>query len=161
MKVAAQDKLTALPGLFQDLMACPLFDMTHGCLPLEDALFVFYTDDEPILVGSAPHVDEMQLLAPSVRLTAKIHIRNYHSQDAHPPAFTRPREWAAHVRKPNAPIKARWLVVADPVTRMMLEIFAAQKLGLTLCHPQVKKAMQRPPALAESETRLPRAMAGL
>lgn len=128
--------------------------MTRGILPDENALYIFYTEGEPILTGSVPHVDELALLAPSFRASHKVHIRNYRSHEPAPPAFTRPRALAAHARRWPAPIQARWLAVEDTTTRMMLEIFAAQTLGLNLCHPQIRNALLETPASPPGPNRI-------
>ena len=67
-------RLAAVPELYRRLMAQPLKALTRARLPASGAVYVFYQEDEPIHVGSPPHLEE-QMLAPSLRLAlaARVH----------------------------------------------------------------------------------------
>ena len=69
-----QQRLASVPDLFRRLMARPLEPLTRARLPAAGAVYVFYQEDEPIHVGSPPHLEE-RLLAPSLRLAlaARVH----------------------------------------------------------------------------------------
>jgi len=161
MNEAMQDMLESLPGLFNELMERPLIELVKGRLPTHDALYVFYIGDEPILVGSVPYVDELQLLAGSVRLKHNVHIRNYDSSEPPPLGPFRPRPLGGFNLEKRAPLKARWLEMPSPKRRMIFEVFAAQKLGLSVTHPELKRAITAPKTPLAADTRLPETVSGL
>lgn len=130
-----QAKLSALPGLFRSLTDQPLRPLTQARLPERAAVDLFYQGGEPVLVGSPPHIQEARLLAPSVRLgIAASAVGNggavrIEMSDAAPDSRGRP------------PVNARWLAVADEDHRMLLELYAAQALGLSVSHPRIKAGL--------------------
>lgn len=140
MTLALKDhdqRLAAVPDLFRSLMEQPLHPLTRARLPTRAAVYVFYHGDEPIHVGSPPHLEERRMLAPSVRLSlaARVHrpvgggvLRISVSE---PP----PR----HGRR--EPIAARWLPLPDDQDRLLLELYAAQTLGLSMSHPRVRASL--------------------
>lgn len=52
-----------MPDLLRRLLDQPLRPLTRARLPERDALYLFYHGEEPVLVGSPPHVDEVRTLA--------------------------------------------------------------------------------------------------
>lgn len=125
-------RLAAVPELYRRLMAQPLKALTRARLPAQGAVYVFYQEDEPIHVGSPPHLEE-RMLAPSLRLALAAQV--------HKPSIGAPR---ISVSEPaprpgrRKPIKARWLSVPDSHDRLLLELYAAQTLGLSVSHPKVR-----------------------
>lgn len=124
-----ETRLSAMPDLFRRLLDQPLHPLTRARLPVRDALYVFYQDEEPILVGSPPHVEEVRLLAPSVRLSQKIGAHGPRRASKPSPAMTR------------KPVSARWLPLEDEDDRMLLELYAAQSLGLSVSHPRIRQGL--------------------
>ncbi len=139
MRGAGTDKLSAMPELFQALMARPLVPLTRGRLPHRDGLYVFYEHGEPLLAGSPPHLNELRLLAPSFRGGFSLQISD-RPLPANPATMATRQRPVAKRPRPN-PIEARWLVVADHTQRAGLEIYAAHKLGLTISHPELRRAV--------------------
>lgn len=134
------EKLSALPALYAALVASTPVALTKGRLPRKDCLYIFYEDGEAILTGSPPHLDEVRLLAPSFRAGFKVRMSNV------PPEG--PLETALKSRKADnfpskriEPIQAQWLHVENGELRMMLEVYVAQKLGLTLTHQKIRDAL--------------------
>jgi hypothetical protein len=125
-------RLAAVPELYHRLMAQPLKALTRARLPASGAVYVFYQEDEPIHVGSPPHLEE-QMLAPSLRLSlaARMH-RPSHGAIRVSVSEPAPRPG----RRP--PIKARWLTLPNDHDRLLLELYAAQTLGLSVSHPKVR-----------------------
>ena len=127
-----EQRLATVPDLFRRLMARPLEPLTRARLPAVEAVYVFYQEDEPIHVGSPPHLEE-RLLAPSLRLALAARV--------HQPRHGVPR---ISVSEPaprpgrRQPIQARWLSVPDGHDRLLLELYAAQTLGLSVSHPKVR-----------------------
>jgi len=125
-------RLAAVPELYRRLMAQPLKALTRARLPESGAVYVFYQEGEPIHVGSPPHLEE-RMLAPSLRLALAAQV--------HKPSHGAPR---ISVSEPSPrpgrrkPIKARWLSVPDGHDRLLLELYAAQTLGLSVSHPKVR-----------------------
>lgn len=132
MTDAADAKLTTLPELFRDLMAQPLRPLTRARLPDRAAVYVFYQDDEPVHVGSPPHVEAVRLLSPSVRLAVSMTAGHDATPKVETPA-------APQGRRP--PIAARWLRLPDDEDRLLLELYAAQSLGLSVSHPRIKAGL--------------------
>lgn len=128
-------KLSALPDLFRNLMDQPLRPLTQARLPDRAAVYLFYQGDEPVHVGSPPHIEEVRMLASSVRLTVSVSAT--------------PGGGAVRVEAPDAmahtaarpPVAARWLPLADDDHRMLLELYAAQSLGLSVSHPRIKAGL--------------------
>lgn len=127
-----QQRLATVPDLFRRLMARPLEPLTRARLPAAGAVYVFYQEDEPIHVGSPPHLEE-RLLAPSLRLAlaARVHQRG-HGVPLISVSEPAPRPGR------RQPIQARWLHVQDGHDRLLLELYAAQTLGLSVSHPKVR-----------------------
>lgn len=125
-------KLSALPDLFRSLMEQPLRPLTRARLPDRTAVYIFYLDGEPVQVGSPPHVEEARLLAPSVRLGVVA------STSQSGGAVRVEVVDAAPDGRGRAPVNARWLPLADDGHRMLLELYAAQSLGLSVSHPRIK-----------------------
>jgi len=127
-----QQRLATVPDLFRRLMARPLEPLTRARLPAAGAVYVFYQEDEPIHVGSPPHLEE-RLLAPSLRLAlaARVH------QPGHGVPLISVSEPAPRPGR-RQPIQARWLNVPDGHDRLLLELYAAQTLGLSVSHPKVR-----------------------
>lgn len=136
--MVAPDRLSALPGLYNRLMEQPRMPVVRGFLPQEEALYVFYVRDEPVLTGAPPHLDEASLLYPSFR--ASVSIQLVRDQSLADSIFSNFRQRAVpFAPMAVAPIEARWLKIADAYDRLMLEIFVSQKLGLSVSHPKVRK----------------------
>ena len=74
-------RLAAVPDLFRRLMARPLEPLTRARLPASGAVYVFYQEDEPIHVGSPPHLEE-RMLAPSLRLSLAARVKRQGSGEA-------------------------------------------------------------------------------
>lgn len=135
MTAATRDhdqRLAAVPDLYRRLMAQPLKALTRARLPLSGAVYVFYQEDEPIHVGSPPHLEE-RMLAPSLRLTLAARWRQ--------PINGAPRislSEPAPREGRRRPIQARWLPLPDDHDRLLLELYAAQTLGLSMSHPKVR-----------------------
>ena len=132
-----EQRLATVPDLFRRLMARPLQSLTRARLPASEAVYVFYQEDEPIHVGSPPHLEE-QMLAPSLRLAlaAQVHKPSHGAARisvSEPPPRPGRRK----------PIKARWLAVPDGHDRLLLELYAAQTLGLSVSHPKVRAELLR------------------
>ena len=117
--------MTRLPQLFRQLMQVPLQPLRHGTLPDAEALYVFYYDQDPISVGSVPHIDQTRLLWPSVRLGLRL-------QPGQSPVTEAPPS----IRQQQI-LQARWLKLIDAEDRKLLELFAAQSLGLSITHPEL------------------------
>jgi hypothetical protein len=77
-------RLSAVPELYRRLMAQPLEPLTRARLPAHGAVYVFYQDDEPIHVGSPPHLEERRMLAPSLRLALAARVQKSGAGDAAP-----------------------------------------------------------------------------
>ncbi|MGH7020516.1 MAG: hypothetical protein ACREEY_11575 [Brevundimonas sp.] len=125
-------RLAAVPDLYRRLMAQPLYPLTRARLPASGAVYVFYQEDEPIHVGSPPHLEE-GMLAPSLRVALAAQV--------HKPSNGIPR---IRLSEPTPregrrrPIQARWLTVPDGRDRLLLELYVAQTLGLSVSHPKVR-----------------------
>ena len=118
-----------MPDLLQRLLGQPLLPLTKARLPDTEALYLFYHDEEPILVGSPPHIDEVRTLSPSVRLAQTVSpcglgLADVSTRDHAPP-----------------PMTARWLRLNDEEDRVMLELYAAQALGLSVSHPRIRAGL--------------------
>jgi len=127
-------RLAGVPDLFRRLMDQPLKSLTRARLPTPGAVYVFYHDDEPIHVGSPPHLEERRMLAPSLRLSLAAKVQ-------HPVGGGAPRVSVSEPSRDlgrNRPIKARWLPLPDDRDRLLLELYAAQTLGLSVSHPRVR-----------------------
>lgn len=135
------DMLSALPGLYAELMERPRTPMVRGMLPFEDALYVFYQQDEPILTGSMPYLDLPSLLYPSYRGSISILVAREISDQS--PFSNMRRRVTSIGPSSRAPVEARWLRIDSPTERMLLEIFTAQKLGITVTHPKIINALPR------------------
>lgn len=135
-----KEKLSALPDMFRNLMEQPLRPLTRARLPQRGAVYLFYLDDEPIHVGSPPHLEEVRLLAPSVRLSQTVSARRPAGGDRLVVAV-HPETLPGGLRTGRTPLSARWLSLPDPEDRMLLEVFAAQTLGLSVSHPRVRQAL--------------------
>ncbi|MFK0300019.1 hypothetical protein ACIQTU_12470 [Brevundimonas sp. NPDC090276] len=125
-------RLAAVPDLYRRLMAQPLKALTRARLPASGAIYVFYQEDEPIHVGSPPHLEE-RMLAPSLRLALAARVQK--------PSHGAPRISVSEPAPPPGrckPIQARWLSVPDGHDRLLLELYAAQSLGLSVSHPKVR-----------------------
>ena len=127
-----EQRLAAVPDLYRRLMARPLESLTRARLPASEAVYVFYQEGEPVHVGSPPHLEE-QMLAPSLRLALTVRVHRP-SQGAPRISVSEPAPRPG--RRP--PIKARWLSVPDGDDRLLLELYAAQTLGLSVSHPRVR-----------------------
>ncbi|MHC3126945.1 hypothetical protein OB03_06365 [Brevundimonas sp. GN22] len=135
--MVAPDRLSALPGLYKQLMAQPRMPVVRGFLPETDALYVFYVQDEPVLTGAPPHLDEASLLYPSFR--ASISIQLVRAASLADSVFSNFRRRAVPFAPlARQPVEARWLRVENDDDRLMLEIFVSQKLGLSVSHPKVR-----------------------
>ncbi|HEY1072799.1 hypothetical protein [Brevundimonas sp.] len=126
-------RLAAVPGLFRRLMAQPLEPLTRARLPARGAVYVFYEGDEPIHVGSPPYLEE-RMLAPSLRLSLAARVQKPIGGGA--PRISVSESSPRPGRR--KPIKARWLPLADDQDRLLLELYAAQTLGLSVSHPRVR-----------------------
>jgi len=124
-----QARLSAMPDLLRRLLDQPLRPLTRARLPERDALYLFYHGEEPVLVGGPPHVDEVRTLAPSVRLAQTVSARGLGTPDVSTRAV------------PPPPIAARWLRLGDEEDRVLLELYAAQSLGLSVSHPRIKAGL--------------------
>ena len=127
-----EQRLATVPDLFRRLMARPLQSLTRARLPASEAVYVFYQEDEPVHVGSPPHLEE-RMLAPSLRLALSARM--------HKPSIGAPRISVSEpAPRPSRrkPIKARWLAMPDGHDRLLLELYAAQTLGLSVSHPKVR-----------------------
>ncbi|MNI43427.1 hypothetical protein D3C73_977570 [compost metagenome] len=118
-----------MPDLLRRLLDQPLRPLTRARLPEDDALYLFYHGDEPVLVGSPPHVDEVRTLAPSVRLSQTVSARGLGPPDVSTRAA------------PPPPMAARWLRLGDEEDRVLLELYAAQSLGLSVSHPRIRAGL--------------------
>lgn len=138
----APDKLSALPGLYADLLAQPRMPIVRGFLPDQKALYVFYVEGEPVLTGAPPHLDEKSLLFSSFRASFSLLLTRDPAQaDSIFSNFRRRAVPFTPLSRP--PIEARWLQVEDDERRLMLEVFVSQKLGLAVSHPQVREWLER------------------
>ncbi|MEN5228956.1 hypothetical protein [Brevundimonas naejangsanensis] len=129
MVASHEARLSAMPDLLQRLLGQPLLPLTKARLPDTEALYLFYHDEEPILVGSPPHIDEVRTLSPSVRLaqtvsTGGLGLADVSTRDHAPP-----------------PMAARWLRLNDEEDRVMLELYTAQALGLSVSHPRIRAGL--------------------
>ena len=127
-----EHQLDNLPRLFKQLMQGPVVPLRHGALPVTEALYVFYLEGEPISVGSPPHINQIDLLGPSVRLGLAFNR-------CHGPILDRFPQ-----TRPQLIIHGRWLRVEDTEERKLLELFTAQYLGLSITHPDLKSAPMSP-----------------
>ena len=131
-------RLAAVPDLFRRLMDRPLEPLTRARLPASGAVYVFYQEDEPIHVGSPPHLEE-RMLAPSLRLSLAARVQK--------PVGGGPSRISLGESSPRLerrkPIKARWLPLPDDQDRLLLELYAAQTLGLSVSHPKVRAELLR------------------
>lgn len=126
-------RLAAVPDLFRRLMARPLEPLTRARLPASGAVYVFYQEDEPIHVGSPPHLEE-RMLAPSLRLSLAARVQKPVGGGASRISVSEPSPRPGR----RKPIKARWLPLPDDQDRLLLELYAAQTLGLSVSHPKVR-----------------------
>jgi len=129
-------RLAAVPELYRRLMAQPLKALTRARLPASGAVYVFYQEDEPIHVGSPPHLEE-GLLAPSLRVALAARVQALGDGGAPKVSISEP---APRPGRRN-PIEARWLPLPDDRDRMLLELYAAQTLGLSVSHPKVQAGL--------------------
>ena len=129
-------RLAAVPDLFRRLMARPLQPLTRARLPAAGAVYVFYQEDEPIHVGSPPHLEE-RLLAPSLRVALAARVRAPGDGGAPKVSISEPAPRPGR----RKPIEARWLPLPDDRDRMLLELYAAQTLGLSVSHPKVQAGL--------------------
>ena len=118
-----------MPDLLRRLLEQPLRPLTRARLPERDALYLFYHGEEPILVGSPPHIDEVRTLAPSVRLAQTVSARGLGAPDV------------STARHAPPPVAARWLRLDDEEDRVLLELYAAQALGLSVSHPRIRAGL--------------------
>lgn len=137
-----EEKLSALPDMFRSLLDQPLRPLTRARLPQRGAVYLFYLEDEPIHVGSPPHLEEVRMLAPSVRLALKVAGRRPAGSDRMIMAL-QPSPEPGEARTRRTPLSARWLALPDADDRMLLEIYAAQTLGLSMSHPGVRQTSER------------------
>jgi hypothetical protein len=138
----ATDRLAALPRLFRDLMDRPLEPLTRARLPARSAVYVFYQGDEPVSVGSPPHVEERRILGSSVRLSLAASGR-IEAGDGRLRMNVGPLR-AAFPGERRRPIAARWLPLEDDEERLLLELYVAQSLGLSTSHPRIRGALNAP-----------------
>jgi hypothetical protein len=131
-------RLAAIPDLYRRLMARPLEPLTRARLPDNGAVYVFYQENEPVHVGSPPHVEE-RMLAPSLRIS--LAARMIRSADGGSPEVSIGEPPPRHYRR--KPIEARWLPLGDDRDRMLLELYAAQTLGLSISHPVVRAELTK------------------
>ena len=136
---AATERLAALPRLFRDLMDQPLKPLTRARLPSKSALYVFYQDDEPVSVGSPPHIPERRVLGSSVRLSLSASGRREVGADRLNMQVGAVRGHFPGERR--RPIAARWLPLEDDEHRLMLEFYVALSLGLATSHPRIGAAL--------------------
>lgn len=127
-------RLAAVPDLFRRLMAQPLEPLTRARLPAPGAVYVFYQDDEPIHVGSPPHLEERRMLAPSLRLSLAARVQKPVGGGSTRISINEASPRPGH----RKPIEARWLPLTDDQDRLLLELYAAQTLGLSVSHPKVR-----------------------
>lgn len=118
-----------MPDLLRRLLDQPLRPLTKARLPERDALYLLYHDAEPILVGSPPHIDEVRTLSPSVRLTQTLSMHGLGAPDVSTRDHAPP------------PMAARWLRLDDEEDRVMLELYTAQSLGLSVSHPRIRAGL--------------------
>lgn len=126
-------RLAAVPDLFRRLMARPLEPLTRARWPASGAVYVFYQGDEPIHVGSPPHLEE-RMLAPSLRLSLAARVQKPGDGGAPRVSVSEPSPRPGRAK----PIEARWLPLTDDQDRLLLELYAAQTLGLSVSHPKVR-----------------------
>lgn len=114
-------------------MAQPLHPLTRARLPAPGAVYVLYRDNEPVHVGSPPHLEE-GMLASSLRLSLSARMQRPGGGGAARITLrkTQPRTGR------RKPIEARWLALDDDQDRFLLELYAAQSLGLSVSHPRVR-----------------------
>ena len=127
-------RLAAVPDLFRRLMGQPLEPLTRARLPTHGAVYVFYQENEPILVGSPPHLEERRMLAPSLRLSLAARLRRPVGGGAPRISLSEPSPQPLR----RKPIEARWLPLPDDPDRLLLELYTAQTLGLSVSHPKVR-----------------------
>lgn len=128
-----EQRLAAVPDLFRRLMDQPLEPLTRARLPAAGAVYVFYQEDEPIHVGSPPYLEE-RLLAPSLRVALAARVEKSSNGGAPRVSVSEPSPRPGR----RKPIEARWLPLTDDRDRMLLELYAAQTLGLSVSHPRVR-----------------------
>ena len=126
-------RLATVPDLFRRLMARPLEPLTRARWPAPGAVYVFYQEDEPIHVGSPPHLEE-RMLAPSLRLSLAARVQKPSDGGAPRVSVSEPSPRPGRAK----PIEARWLPLTDDQDRLLLELYAAQTLGLSVSHPKVR-----------------------
>lgn len=126
-------RLATVPDLYRRLMAQPLEPLTRARLPASGAVYVFYQENEPIHVGSPPHLEE-GMLAPSLRLSLAARVQKPVGGGTSRVSLSEP----SHRPGPRKPIEARWLPLPDDQDRLLLELYAAQTLGLSMSHPKVR-----------------------
>jgi len=127
------DKLAALPRLFRTLMQAPLMPLLRGFLPENDAVYLLYEQDEPVRVGSPPHIDE-SLLRSSVRIQVSLSTGTGTPAPSHDPG------------RFNRVLHARWIKLDDPMMRLMLEVYASQFLGVAVSNPRLIDTLMSPTA---------------
>jgi hypothetical protein len=133
---AATERLAALPRLFRDLMDQPLEPLTRARLPSRSAVYVFYQGDEPVSVGSPPHVEERRMLGSSVRLSLAACGRlEAGASRLQMQVGSLRSDFPGERRRP---IAARWLKLEDEDERFLLELYVAQSLGLSTSHPRIR-----------------------
>lgn len=136
---ATPERLAALPALFRKLMEQPLSPLTRARLPARSAVYLFYQDDEPVGVGSPPHVHERRMLASSVRLSLSLSGRREADSDRLDMQVGPLRDEVSGDQR--RPLAARWLTLESDDDRMLLELFAAQSLGLSVSHPRIRQGL--------------------
>jgi hypothetical protein len=136
-KPDASERLAAMPALFRNLMEQPLRPLTRARLPERAAVYLFYEGEEPVGVGSPPHLPEVRMLAPSVRLSLAASLTPVAA--GRPQLSVGPLRDAPSDRPP--PLTARWLPLEDDDDRMLLELYTAQSLGLSVSHPRIRAGL--------------------
>lgn len=125
-----------MPALFRDLLDQPLRPLTRARLPDRSAVYLFYDGEEPIGVGSPPHLPEIRMLAPSVRLSLAVSVKSDIDRSQ---VKVGPLRDSGPSSRP--PLAARWLSLDDDEDRMLLELYAAQSLGLSVTHPRIRAGL--------------------
>ncbi|WEK57043.1 MAG: hypothetical protein P0Y52_10885 [Candidatus Brevundimonas phytovorans] len=127
-------RLAAVPDLYRRLMAQPLRPLTRARLPAAGAVYVFYQEDEPVHVGSPPYLEERRMLAPSLRVSLAARVEEPGGGGVPRVSISEPAPRPGH----RKPIEARWLPLTDDRDRLLLELYAAQTLGVSVSHPKVR-----------------------